>query len=390
MTFVSYAQNFEDVMLWRALGHVRCGFYIDVGAQSPDLDSVTRAFSDAGWSGISIEPHPRYYADLVERRPRDINLQCAVGEQAGMATIHLVGATGLSTLDASIADVHNKAGYSTEQIEVEVQTLNQIWSRYVPASQEVHFLKVDVEGFEGQVLRGNEWSVHRPWVVVVEATAPNSQAASFAGWEPQLLDSGYLFVYEDGLNRFYVAREHQELNGAFRHPPNVFDGFILASLARTQDRLKQTETARQQLQAHNDELERSLEQTRTAWQQAQVHNNELKISLEHGKSRISELTKLEEELREALVGCDEQLQEWGQRYRALEQERSSLHTRMTETAAALKQAESERAVVFQEVERLRKELLAVYQSSSWRLTIPLRYVGRFLPAATRRLIRPRR
>ena len=32
MSFISYAQNFEDVMLWRALKHVENGFYIDVGA----------------------------------------------------------------------------------------------------------------------------------------------------------------------------------------------------------------------------------------------------------------------------------------------------------------------------------------------------------------------
>ncbi len=44
MTFISFAQNAEDVMLWRALGHVRAGFYIDVGAQDPELDSVTHAF----------------------------------------------------------------------------------------------------------------------------------------------------------------------------------------------------------------------------------------------------------------------------------------------------------------------------------------------------------
>ncbi|HZF37393.1 MAG TPA: FkbM family methyltransferase, partial [Blastocatellia bacterium] len=44
MSFISYAQNFEDVMLWRALKHIDRGFYIDVGANDPDLDSVTKAF----------------------------------------------------------------------------------------------------------------------------------------------------------------------------------------------------------------------------------------------------------------------------------------------------------------------------------------------------------
>jgi hypothetical protein len=32
MPFISYAQNYEDVILWRALRHVEKGFYVDVGA----------------------------------------------------------------------------------------------------------------------------------------------------------------------------------------------------------------------------------------------------------------------------------------------------------------------------------------------------------------------
>jgi glycosyltransferase involved in cell wall biosynthesis len=40
-----------------------------------------------------------------------------------------------------------------------------------------------------------------------------------------LLESDYLFVYADGLNRFYVACEHLELVPAFKYPPNFFDQF---------------------------------------------------------------------------------------------------------------------------------------------------------------------
>ena len=60
MTFVSYAQNFEDVLLWRALGHIKNGVYIDVGANSHVEQSVTKVFYDAGWSGINIEPLPSF------------------------------------------------------------------------------------------------------------------------------------------------------------------------------------------------------------------------------------------------------------------------------------------------------------------------------------------
>ena len=44
MSFVSYSQNFEDVMLWRALKYVENGFYIDIGSQDPVIDYVSLAF----------------------------------------------------------------------------------------------------------------------------------------------------------------------------------------------------------------------------------------------------------------------------------------------------------------------------------------------------------
>src|SRR5262249_55301667 len=97
MPFVSYAQNFEDVMLWRALKHVDKGFYIDVGAAAPRDDSVTCAFSERGWRGINIEPNPYLFAELVNERPRDINLSVAVGDRAGTLQMSIIPGTGLST-----------------------------------------------------------------------------------------------------------------------------------------------------------------------------------------------------------------------------------------------------------------------------------------------------
>ena len=44
-SFISYSQNGEDVVLMRALGHLGSGRYIEVGANDPTNDSVTRAFS---------------------------------------------------------------------------------------------------------------------------------------------------------------------------------------------------------------------------------------------------------------------------------------------------------------------------------------------------------
>ena len=84
MSFVSYAQNFEDVLLHRVFGGQDTGFYVDAGAYHPVVGSVTKAFYDRGWSGINVEPGS-VFAELAAGRPRDVNLQMAVGDRAGEA-----------------------------------------------------------------------------------------------------------------------------------------------------------------------------------------------------------------------------------------------------------------------------------------------------------------
>ncbi len=239
---ISYAQNFEDVILERALKHVEKGFYIDVGAWSPDIDSVTRAFYERGWSGINIEPNPEFHDQLQERRPRDQNLRLAIGDQEGRLTMNFLGNPGLSTLDDVIADRHRQAGWSADRQEVQVTTLAVLWHQYVPEGQDVHFLKVDVEGLEEAVLHGNDWKNNRPWIVVVEATLPMSQVESYASWESILLSAGYLFAYADGLNRFYVSNENAALLSVFQYPPNVFDDFTLSRTQQAETRATQAET----------------------------------------------------------------------------------------------------------------------------------------------------
>ncbi len=224
MTFQSYAQNFEDVMLWRALGHIDGGFYIDVGAQDPVLDSVTCAFYERGWRGINIEPVPEYYAALVAARPEDVNLQVVAVDAPGSVTLYSIPDTGLSTLDPTIAAMHAARGWKVQRLIVEQLTLAEICRQHAPS--DIHFLKIDVEGVERETLAGADWHAHRPWIVLVEATLPNSPEENWGPWEPILTGAGYRFVWFDGLNRFYVARERaSELERHFRVPPNTFDRF---------------------------------------------------------------------------------------------------------------------------------------------------------------------
>jgi len=226
---ISYAQNFEDVMLWRALGHVSEGFYIDIGAQDPVIDSVSLAFHEKGWRGIHVEPTVHYATLLRRQRPGDTVIQAAVGDTPGVLPLFEIPGTGISTLDPDIAAQHRERGFEVSETTTPIVTLSSVLA--LPEGRDVHWMKIDVEGFERQVLASWGESAVRPWVVVVESTLPLTQIQSHDAWEGLLLSKGYAFVYFDGLNRYYVAEAQSTLRQAFSVPPNVFDGFVLNGTA---------------------------------------------------------------------------------------------------------------------------------------------------------------
>lgn len=234
MRFISYAQNNEDVLLWRALGHVQDGFYIDVGANDPVEHSVTQAFYDAGWHGINIEPLPVHVQAFEAQRPRDINLGIAAGSSDGSLTLYDVPAVrGWASPDAGVAELHRAEGHDVAELTVPVRTLAAVCAEHVRG--EIHFLKIDVEGFEGEVLRGMDFTRWRPWVLVIEATLPNSRVTNHETWEALVTGRGYRYAWFDGLNRYYVAEEHADLLQHFGIPPNVFDDYISHHLDKAWD-----------------------------------------------------------------------------------------------------------------------------------------------------------
>lgn len=350
MSFVSYAQNYEDVMLWRALRDIEKGVYIDVGAWSPDLDSVTRAFSERGWHGINIEPNPAYFAELVERRPNDINLDIAVGDHPGTISMSFIPESGLSTADERFIREYESAGYALNAQNVEVSTLAAIWAEHLPHILDVHFLKVDVEGFERAVLSGNDWARFRPWIVVVEATLPNSQIENHEEWEEILLKADYLYVYADGLNRYYVAQEHPERIDAFKYPPNVFDEFVPVNLV---DTLRKCEKAEAALQAAEQ----------------RIASDEQRLVEAH--QRVAWIGQMLDGAKTRVEAAEKGLIEAQQRERATRDAAAKLEAQADGRASAdLLQA----SAVAQQYE-------AILRSRSWRLTAPLRRLSQLVPKA---------
>ena len=197
----SYAQDKEDVILRQILADVDKGFYIDVGANSPDIYSVTKLFYENGWNGINIEPLPDMYAELCAKRKRDINLNNGISNTKGTMMLHVEG-MGSTLSDKVVSDNHMQ---DNPTIKIDVDTLTHVVDNCFV--KEIHFLKVDVEGFEKQVLEGYDFHI-RPWVFCMESTKPNTEIPCHEEWEHILLENGYTLKYAHGINRYYIDTVH--------------------------------------------------------------------------------------------------------------------------------------------------------------------------------------
>ena len=370
MTFISYAQNFEDVMLWRALKSVECGFYIDVGANDPDIDSVTKAFYDRGWRGINIEPVAQWHEKLQEKRVRDINLQLAVGAEKGELVLYELPDTGLSTIIKTTAERHEaKHGYTKIERTVLVETLTSICQRFHVAP--IHFLKIDVEGAEKDVLDGLDLSVIRPWIILVESTFPDTQVEDYAQWDPLIRAANYNYVYYDGLNRFYVAQEHEDLEAHFHAPPNVFDLFMLSGLASqpfyrlVESKAKEQERRALAAESRAEEQERRAlaAESRAEEQERRALAAESRAQEQERRAVAAESRAQEQERRAVAAENHAEEQEWlaqADENRVEEQQKridelggNSHHWWLQATAAEAREK-------------------ALRQSLSWKITAPLR------------------
>jgi FkbM family methyltransferase len=308
--FISYSQNQEDVLLHLALGDVEKGFYIDIGASDPQIDSVTKNFYDRGWTGINVEPAGESFQKFLVQRPLDINIRSAIGAQNGTAQIYISQIPGRHSLNPE------NAKYLTEKLrieEVEMLTLNNLLEKYLKPQQVIHFLKVDVEGFEREVLLGLDLNTYRPWLLIMESLNPITKNDESSNWEKLITDSNYIFAHFDGLNRYYLEKSQSHRLQNLSRVNVLLADFTPYSLYEASRQSTLFEIASNSL-----EIELSTAQTRE-------RSLEIELSTAQTRERSLEIELSTAQTRERSL--QQELSTAQARERSLEQELSTAQTR---------------------------------------------------------------
>jgi hypothetical protein len=159
--FRSLAFNGEDIVVWRALGQVTNGRYVDAGSAGPRTGSLTAALAEQGWKGIDLR------AGTVLARP-----------------------------------------------------LGEVLAEHGLLDEPIHVLALDAGGDEAAALATLDLRRTRPMLLLVRATP----GVVVPDWDAGLRAAGYAFRLFSGLFRIYVASEYDDVIGlAVSYPACVFD-----------------------------------------------------------------------------------------------------------------------------------------------------------------------
>jgi len=367
---LSYAQNGEDVVLRRAFAGQDSGFYVDVGACDPCVDSVTLHFYKQGWHGVNVEPDARLHAALVAARPRDVNLRVAIGQGEGTVRFFPTGTRGHGTLDSAIAADRTPAPAE----EVPQLPLARVLINHAPP-EGVDFLKVDVEGWEAAVLASADWTQVRPRVVLVEAVDAEGRPTHEA-WEGPLLAAGYRFALFDGLNRFYCREEDAEvLLPRLAAPANVLDNYRLAREMQAQ--ADAVANAIAQEAARREQEQARWEQEQARWEQEQAGREE-----QHRRAMAAMRQSLMLQAAEMMVQLEGTIESEAERVRMLRDLTANLQEQLRLAYASLEEeqrghaaARTALAAAQQSLDGMTATLAELHASTSWRITAPLRKLG---------------
>ena len=168
---IIFSQEGEDITLKRLFLNQKNGFYVDVGAHHPFRFSNTFFLYKSGWRGINIDANPLSIQLFEKYRSDDINLNIGVSNIDENLTYHVYNEPALNTFSKDIVNKlkDNPQYHIIDKKEIMVKPLSTLLHTYLSMFTKIDLLNIDVEGFDLNVLKSNDWLYFRPSVIVIES-----------------------------------------------------------------------------------------------------------------------------------------------------------------------------------------------------------------------------
>jgi FkbM family methyltransferase len=185
-------------VIFRALPFKKNGFFLDLAAADGVTHSNTYALEKLfGWTGICIEPNPRFFQKLQKTR------NCIVDRSVISSKNEKVEFRVDNGLLGGIIDDDTDNNFrlraeqlsNAEKITLDALPLSEILDRYKAPAQ-IDYFSLDVEGSEERIISSIDFEKYTFLCITIERPTPEVNKI--------LLENGYLFVKNHKYDSFYV------------------------------------------------------------------------------------------------------------------------------------------------------------------------------------------
>jgi FkbM family methyltransferase len=201
-----YSQDGEDLLALRYFIKKRNGFFVDIGAHHPKRFSNTFLLYKNGWSGINIDAMPGSMAPFKISRPRDINLEIAIGVEKTIKDFYIFEEPALNTFDKDLANERSKTQKLKNVLKVPMAPLASILEENCPKNTKIDLLTIDIEGLDFDILKTNDWSKYQPQLLCVEIYARNIREVLASEISIYLEKIGYQIIYRINNSCFFELK----------------------------------------------------------------------------------------------------------------------------------------------------------------------------------------
>ena len=216
-------RHYSEPSYTKIINHLGATIVFDIGANAGQFANSLR---EHGYKGkiISFEPTKEAYESLLKTSLSDKNWvvhpRAALGDKIEPTIINVAGNKALSSSILEMGETHKESAPDslyTSKENVHLITVDSIFEKYVE-NKDIVFLKIDVQGFEEQVLNGAKISLNKIAAIKLELSLSS--------------------LYEgDKLYDFYISKFQKlgfkiwDLEPGHRHPATYillqFDGIFV-------------------------------------------------------------------------------------------------------------------------------------------------------------------
>lgn len=191
------------------------GSAVELGACDGVYLSNTLELEQQGWEVLCIEPNPQYYAELQKNRKLSLNYAVAAAPaenvpfhiyrfpyvtETGACDSHEAALSSLVPLEEVKAWIGTPISHRVAMIPV--RTLDQCMAE--AGMKSVHFLSLDVEGGEMDVLKGFSLDYWRPWIIVLENHHIDDR---FVNYLKPLYNLAFREIIHSWCNEYFILKD---------------------------------------------------------------------------------------------------------------------------------------------------------------------------------------